>query len=141
IRLARLTGRHDLEDMALRVSNYFADQIKMNPLSHVQTLIALGAAVWPSLEVVVSGDLGDPTTTEMLRVINTASLLDVNVILRYTVDSSVITTLAPFTENLLPTGDKTTVYICVSHECKMPITDTTMLTRQLTEFREKQAGG
>ncbi len=141
IRLARLTGRHDLEDMALRVSNYFADQIKMNPLSHVQTLIALGAAVWPSLEVVVSGDPGDPTTTEMLRVINTASLLDLNVILRYTVNSSVITTLAPFTENLLPTGDKTTVYICVSHECKMPITDTTMLTRQLTEFREKQAGG
>jgi uncharacterized protein YyaL (SSP411 family) len=138
IRLARLTGRHDLEDLALRVSDYFAHQIKMNPLSHVQTLTAFGAAVWPSLEVVVSGDPGDPATTEMLRVINTARLLDVNVIMRSSVDSSLITTLAPFTENLLPTKDRPTVYICLGHECKIPITDATVLVRRLTEFREKQ---
>jgi hypothetical protein len=138
IRLARLTAKANLEQMAFRISNYFSDQIKMNPLGHMQTLIAFGAAVWPSLEIVVSGDSNDPTTAEMLSVINNAALLDVNIILRPTTDSSTITELAPFTKNLLPRENKATVFICKGHQCEMPITDAKTLAQYLAELKAEQ---
>lgn len=134
IRLARLTGRGDLEEMAFQISSCFADQIRMNPLGHMQTLMALGAVAWPSLEIVVSGDPSDPVTTKMLKVIHNSKMFDVNVIVRSTASTSAITNLAPFTENLPPVKNKTTVYICKGHECAIPITDADILEQRLSEF-------
>ena len=83
------------------------------------------------------GDLSDPATEEMLNVINNTELLDMNVIVRPTVDSSTITKLAPFTENLLPVNNKTTIYFCKGHECEMPITNSEILAQHLAEFSTK----
>ncbi len=135
VRLARLTGSNVLEETAFQISNYFAEQIRINPQGHVQALIALGSAIWPSLEIVVSGDPDDPATAEMLKVLSSSKQLDVHIVMRSTADHSNITKLAPFTENLLPLNDKTTVYICKNHECEMPISDAKTLTRSLAGFK------
>jgi len=136
LRLAGLTGRYDLENMAFKIPSYFADQIRMSPLSHVQTLIAFGVALWPSLEIVVSGDPDDPVTTEMLGVIRRSNLPDVNVVLRPLIDPSAITNLAPFTKNLLPISGKTTAYICERNECKVPTNSVEVLMQKLDAFEK-----
>jgi uncharacterized protein YyaL (SSP411 family) len=139
IKLARLTGRNELEEMALKVSEHYAEQINLHPLSHVQTLIAFGTVIWPSLEIVITGEPGHSTTNAMLQVITNSRLLDVNVILRSRVAASLITKLVPFTKNLPTTQDKAHAYICKGHECKMPITDATVLDQQLREFIKKRS--
>ena len=140
VRLARLTGRYDLENMALQIPSFFAEQIKTSPLNHIQTLTAFGTTIWPSLEIVVSGHPQDPVTKDMIRLINNSRIPDVNVVMRPVTDPSRIVDLAPFTRNLLSSDGKTTAYVCEHHVCKLPTNDINELAQQLADFENTSTG-
>jgi uncharacterized protein YyaL (SSP411 family) len=134
LRLARMTGQHDLEERANRIAQYYASQIQKSPLGHMQTMIALNFAFSPSVEVVISGAIDDGLTIEMLHTINRLPMLDVPFVLRPSRELAEIVTLAPFTTNLLPVGGKTTAYVCRDYGCKMPINELQKLQRTLGEL-------
>src|SRR6185436_5035057 len=66
LRLARLTGRSELEEEARRTLAAFGSAAQM-PAGHTLYLLALDCALNPSFEVVVVGEPLAPDTHTMLR--------------------------------------------------------------------------
>ena len=56
LRLARLTGRADLEEKASATARAFGEDATKRPEGHTMLLTALDFAIGPSVEVVISGD-------------------------------------------------------------------------------------
>ena len=66
LRLARLTGRSDLESKAWRLLGAFSQQISQQPMAYTQMLIALDYALSPGSEVVLAGGEDAPGFQRML---------------------------------------------------------------------------
>jgi uncharacterized protein YyaL (SSP411 family) len=140
LRLARLTGRADLEATANRIIKEFSSQIKQNPLNHIQMLNALNMAFFPSPEIVIVGDLDDPVTQEMLGTINRSPLLDTLVALKNTENTSDIVKLAPFTKNLAYKDDQPTAYLCRNYQCDIPTHESGILAKMIDEHMKTRQG-
>jgi uncharacterized protein YyaL (SSP411 family) len=74
LRLARLTGRRDLEETAERLTDAFADRIAAQPRYHAAFLCGLDYAFGPSAEVVIAGSRGDARTGALLSALARAYL-------------------------------------------------------------------
>jgi hypothetical protein len=131
IRLARLTGRVDLEERANRIAQEFAHSIEKNPINHMQMLIALSTALFPSTEIVIVGRSDDAGTQELIRLINQSTILDTLVLSKPVDQESDITRLAPFTSDLQPVNNRATAYLCRDYQCAMPTNDKEELVRKL----------
>lgn len=140
LRLARLTGHADLEEQAAQIAENFAHAIQQHPLNHVQMLIGLHQVLSPSPEIVISGNIDDPTTKEMLCTINQSAVLDVLVLFKSTNEGSDIVRLAPFTSDLSPIGNRATAYLCRNYQCEMPTNDNGELARMLDESVKTASG-
>jgi uncharacterized protein YyaL (SSP411 family) len=133
LRLARLTGHADLEEQANQIAENFAYAIQQHPLNHVQMLIGLNQALFPSPEIVITGNTDDSTTQEMLGTINQSAVLDVLVLFKSTNGQSEIMKLAPFTSDLSLIDNRATAYLCRNYQCEMPTNDSSKLARMLDE--------
>ena len=131
LRLARLTGRVDLEERAHRIAQEFAQEAQRSPISHMQMLVVLSQALTPSADVVLVGRNGDADTQELMRAINQTGALDVLALFKPTDLESDITQLAPFTSDIHPIGNRATAYLCRDHQCETPIRDGVGLARKL----------
>jgi uncharacterized protein len=77
LRLARLTGRKDLEDAAERLTDALADRVAAQPRAHAAFLCGLDYSFGPAAEVVVVGRREDPRTEALLSAISRAYLPNV----------------------------------------------------------------
>ena len=95
------------------------------PSAYTQFMIAVNFALGPSYEVVIAGDRRDVETGEMLRAIRSRFIPNKIIVLLPPGHESFETKrLAPFTANHTMIEGKTTAYVCMNHECKLPVTDT-----------------
>ena len=131
LRLARLTGRVDLEKQANDIGQAFAQEIQNNPIGHSQMLIALGQAIFPSPEVVIVGPSREASTQALIQAINRTPVLDVHAVHKPTDQESAITQIAPFTSDLQTMNDRATAYLCHDYKCEMPTQDADELARRL----------
>ena len=69
LKLARLTGRSELEQQAAQVGKAFGSMMNRSPSNFSQALIALQFAEGETVEIVVVGDRKDETTKQMLAFI------------------------------------------------------------------------
>jgi hypothetical protein len=123
IRLARLTGKLQLETQATAISRTFAGAVNRVPAGHAQLMIALGFLVYPAYEIVITGRVGTDDTEKMLRMIRRHYLPNTVVLFRPPGDASDIVNIAPFTKDLKPIGDRATAYVCSNFTCHNPTTD------------------
>jgi uncharacterized protein YyaL (SSP411 family) len=123
IRLARLTGKLQLETQATAISRTFAGAVNRVPAGHAQLMIALGFLVYPAYEIVITGRVGTDDTEKMLRMIRRHYLPNTVVLFRPPGDASDIVNIAPFTKDLKPIGDHATAYVCSNFTCHSPTTD------------------
>ncbi|MCR4435877.1 MAG: thioredoxin domain-containing protein [Clostridiales bacterium] len=128
LRLARLTGDHELETIAQQQFKAFGGSIRRAPESYSFFLTAIMFAQTAAREIVlVSGKSGggvDP----MLDVIR-GYFMPFTVTLLYSDITDELKTVVPFVENYKAVDGKATAYVCENFGCRAPVTDS-------TQFRE-----
>ncbi|MEM8601215.1 MAG: thioredoxin domain-containing protein [Bacteroidota bacterium] len=124
LRLARLTGRTDLEATAARVAQAHAD-IAQAPIAHTFLMCALDWLTGDAREVVIAGDPGAADTQALVRVAaqtfapNTVTVLRE---LRPAGDAAAVTSLAPYAEAMAPVEGRAAAYVCEAFACQAPVT-------------------
>ncbi len=130
LKLARLTGRSELEEQATQTSKAFGGMFELSPSNFSQALIALQFAEGETIEVVVVGDRESSETQEILNYIN-GVYNPGKVVLLKDADSKQIEALAEFTKDQGMIDGKTTVYICRNFACERPINSLSELKERL----------
>ena len=135
LRLARMTGRTDLEENADRLVRFFSAAVAEQPMAYTQFLYALDFMVGPAQEIVAAGDPADPLTQEMIAEVHRAFLP--NKVLLFLPDEGEerdrLLKAAPFLESFRSLNGRPTIYLCSRFTCRSPITEVKELKRVLDE--------
>jgi uncharacterized protein YyaL (SSP411 family) len=132
LRLARLTGRTDLEEKAADIGRAFSEQIRQMPSAHTFFLTAVDFYLGPSHEVVISGNSEGPDTIEMISTLRKRFIPNKAIILHPTEDMTPsIESLAEFVKGYPVVNDKATAYVCLNKSCKAPTTDPSEMLKLL----------
>ena len=121
LKLARLTGRSELEQQAVETGTAFGSSIARSPSGFTQALMALGFAHGDTLEIVVVGDCDSEETRKMLEVINRFYKPGKVVLLKTPAEAAALEKIAPFTKALERVDGKATVYLCRNFACEQPV--------------------
>jgi len=121
IRLARLTGRQELEQRADETARAFGSAIRRSPSSFAQALTALQLAEGDSVEIVVVGERSDPRTQALLEHIRSVYMPGRVVLLKEPAEAGRLARIAPFTKEQGMVDGKPTVYLCRNFACERPI--------------------
>jgi len=125
LRLARITGRPELEEKAARLAETFAVDIAAHPRSHAEFLRGLDFALGPSREVVVVGKRGEPQTKELLEAVGRTYLPNTVILFKPADEPETagrLERLAPFTKNMDAGGGITAACVCSGGACLRPVT-------------------
>jgi hypothetical protein len=122
LRLARLTGRTELEDRAAAINRAFASDVQQQPVGYTQFLAALDFGVGPAREVVIAGEPDAQDTQALLRALRTHFLPRKVVLLRRAGEQPAIAELAPFTKGQTPVKGQAAAYVCRNFTCERPVT-------------------
>jgi uncharacterized protein len=120
LRLARLTGRNELEEKAAEQFKTFGGSLEQVPSGHSFMLTALLFNMATTKEVVVVEGTEQPGSEEMLNLLKedfkpfTLSLYSSE---RYKDLKEVV----PFISNYKSVNGKSTAYVCVNFSCQAPI--------------------
>ncbi|MBW1851269.1 MAG: thioredoxin domain-containing protein [Deltaproteobacteria bacterium] len=124
LRLGRMTGNVDFEQMAEQLINVFAAQVISYPSGYSQLLVAIDFIVGPGQEIVIAGDPSTKATQKMLRTVH-RKFLPHNVLLfkRNGPEGKRLTSISPFVEAMTPLNQQATAYVCKQYACQTPITN------------------
>jgi uncharacterized protein YyaL (SSP411 family) len=123
LRLGRITANPGLEERGVDIGRAFSKAVKQFPSAYTQFMVAVDFAVGPCHEVVIVGQPEEKDTKEMLEALATCFTPNVVALLRPTVKSAEIDTLAGFLTSYKSLNDKATAYVCTNFACKAPTTD------------------
>ncbi|WP_136078592.1 thioredoxin domain-containing protein [Pontiella desulfatans] len=130
LKLARLTGRPELEKQAAETGKAFSGMIDRSPSNFSQALIALQFAEGESVEIVVVGEKDNPETKALLEHINSVHQPGKIVLFKDSDNSDQLARLAPFTKDQNQVEGKPTVYLCRNFACEKPINSLEELRRR-----------
>ncbi len=138
LRLARLTGRSDLEESAYGVFQALAGTVERLPSAFTFLLSALDFAAGPTREVVIVGNRDGDDTRAMLRVLGSRFLPDTVTLLRPADRGTPdIDTLAPYVRHHEMVAGRASAYVCRDQACRTPVTG----PQELLASIEGAAGG
>ncbi len=121
LRMARLTGRFELEQEAGDTGRAFGGEIQSAPSAFAQALVAFQFGAGKTQEVVVVGDRNKPDCRTMLDyIVNLYNPL-MTVLFKDVNDSAEVERIAPFTKEMGMVEGQSTVYICRNFTCDQPI--------------------
>ncbi len=134
LRLARMTGDSNLDDVAYCQLNTFAGDIKDNPRAYTYFLTALQFASSPSREIVIAGDLRDNAVEQMVNTVRSSFMPNTLLVHNPGGDEGkVIKELIPFVNNQRAIEGKATAYVCQEFACQSPVTDPDLLKEHLNQ--------
>jgi uncharacterized protein YyaL (SSP411 family) len=124
LRLARISGRSDLEEIADRSGRVFSSRVKRVPSVFTQFLVGLDFAVGSGHAVVIAGDPADEQTQALLDAARRGYHPGRVVLLRPTSgeEEATITRLAPYTAEQREVEGRPTAYVCEDDRCSPPVT-------------------
>ncbi|HQA57641.1 MAG TPA: thioredoxin domain-containing protein [Acetivibrio sp.] len=128
IRLARMTGQHELEEKAQNMFSIFGKQVQRMARGYAFFLTAMLFSISKSKDVVLVADSDHADTENMLNVIR-EDFRPFTMTLFCSDKFESIKELVPFIENYKTIDGKPTAYICENFACRAPIID-------LKEFRK-----
>ncbi len=132
VRLARLTGRPDLEGMAREMILSFSPEIGAHPRAYTAFLCGLDFAFGPSSEVVVVGRRDDEGTRALLETLRTTYLPNVVVLFKPAEEKeSRLGKIAPHTESMRAVDGRAAAYVCADGRCLEPVSSAEGLSRLL----------
>ena len=140
VRLARLTGDHELLQGADHIFATFAAEAKRLPSAHSQMITALQRGIGPSLEVVIVGEPDREDTRSLLAVVHSTYLPQAAVLLIPPGEhGEPVRRLTPFTRAYETVDGRAAAYVCRDFQCKLPTTDPAKLAELLEEVVPKAA--
>jgi len=128
IRLARMTGQHELEEKAQNMFSIFGKQVQRMARGYAFFLTAMLFSISKSKDVVLVADSDHADTENMLNVIR-EDFRPFTMTIFCSDKFESIKELVPFIENYKTIDGKPTAYICENFACRAPIID-------LKEFRK-----
>ncbi|MGE5329519.1 MAG: thioredoxin domain-containing protein [Deltaproteobacteria bacterium] len=124
LRIARLTGKSELEELAQKQYEAFADMIKAYPASHTFFLMSYLFLLSDTKEIILIGDMQKAETKKMLQKINSAFLPEIVFhVIEENSDAQSLNELVPFLENHKSEDDLVSAFICRNQSCQSPITN------------------
>jgi uncharacterized protein YyaL (SSP411 family) len=121
LRLARFTGRTDLEERAAEIGRAFSRTIGQMPSVYTQFITAVDFAIGPSYEVVIAGRSDSNDTREMINALHRHFIPNMVTILRPVEEKEPgIDRLAGFVKDHISIDDRATAYVCQDNSCKAP---------------------
>jgi len=124
LRLARLTGRQDLEEKASRLTEAFSPDVGGHPRIYTEFLRGLDFALGPSREVVVVGKREAPDTRELLEALRGIYLPNTVTLFKPSDEPETagkLERLAPFTKEMGVGGGHAAAYVCTGGTCHRPV--------------------
>jgi uncharacterized protein YyaL (SSP411 family) len=136
VRLARMTGRRDLEESAGRLTAAFADQVRDEPHAYAEFLCGLDHAFGPAAEVVVVGKSEDGRTKALLGALKRTYLPNTVILFKPVEKSSApIEKISPFTKDMVEVNGRAAAYVCSNGRCLRPVTTAEKLLQILAKGR------
>jgi len=124
LRLARLTGRFELETKAAELARALAGQVGQNPSAHTHLLLGLDLALGPSLEIVMTGRREADETVRLLNTLRQEFLPHLALIFKPGGDELTDSSgLAEFARDLPLPASGAAAYICQDQSCQLTISD------------------
>ncbi len=134
LRLARLTGRPDLDERASRLTEAFALEVAADPRAHTEFLRGLDFALGPAREVVVVGKRGASDTRKLLDALRGAYIPNAVVVFKPTDEPETagrLERLAPFIKDMGAGGGVAAAHVCSGGACLRPVTSAAGLLEDL----------
>ena len=126
IQLARLTGKHEWESLALEPIKHMSEVMHRQPTGFGSLLQALEAHTSPMREIAIVGDFERDDTKALVKVLNSRFMPHLAVV------------VAPAGESYLPVleqremlGGLSTAYVCENLACQLPVTTPSDLEKLL----------
>ena len=133
LKLARFTGRADLEEKAFEIGRAFSREVKEHPSAYTQLMTAVDFGIGPSYEVVIVGEPDGPDTKAMLSALRGRYIPNkVTILHSNEKDSSGMDVPAHFFTRYKRIDDKATAYVCLNNACKSPTTDTAKMLEYIS---------
>ncbi len=132
LRLARLTGRTELEGRADALARWAGRQARSRPTGFTALLAGLQFALGSPREIVIAGEQESDDTQTLVDVLRSTYDPFSVVLHRPPGDRPPIAELAPFTEAQTPQDGQASAYVCRDFRCEAPTTDPDQLREQLT---------
>ncbi|MDP2892048.1 MAG: thioredoxin domain-containing protein, partial [Bacillota bacterium] len=126
LRLARLTGRQELEEKAVQIFKAFGKSLSDAPLAHAFLLSALLYAQSSAQEVILAGT----GNGEMLGVLN-GSFRPFTQTIVNSGDGGGLSEIMPHIASYKPVEGMSTAYVCEDRQCRPPVTSAEQLGRIL----------
>ncbi|MBF0227660.1 MAG: thioredoxin domain-containing protein [Desulfobacterales bacterium] len=127
IKLSRLTGNKYFEDTAKKLLNVFSEAVSKNPSAYTQFLISFDFYLNTGQEVVITGEMDNPQTKDMIAVLNDKFNPYRVVIIKHEKNKELLEEIAPFTKDMKIFKDTTYAYVCKNFTCSMPVNNITYL--------------
>lgn len=122
LRLGRITGNTEWEQMAEKSQQLFAKEISNAPTGFGAALQSVDFASGISQEIIITGNKNDSNTQSMVSSLQSRFLPRAIVLLNDPADDQ-IRELAPYLSDFNMKHDKTTAYVCQNYSCELPTTD------------------
>jgi uncharacterized protein YyaL (SSP411 family) len=126
IRLARITGNIEYEDIAKQTLKTFSDEISKMPSNHAFSLIALDLILNGTFELIVIPE-NQPETFNFLMELKQNFIPNLLILVR----DSETEKIFPNIKNMNPINEKTTYYLCKNFECQPPTNDEQTVKRAI----------
>ena len=122
LRLARLTGNHELDHKVAEQFDQFGDNIRSSPMGHTFSIMTYLSLTEPAKEVIIVGDMKDENTRKMIDTLQSKFSPNTVIMVKQENDNELIK-LAPFIAEHKNINNKATAYVCENFACQAPITD------------------
>ncbi len=124
VRLARLTGRSELERAAGKLFRACGEGLTSQPMAHTQMLVALDLALSPGQEVVIAGDPADPAAQALAAAARRGFAPQRCLLWLPPGEAGQrVRELAPFTTGMGPVEGRPAAYVCRDFACQRPVSD------------------
>jgi uncharacterized protein len=120
IRLGRLTGRTDLEEIADKIFRAFSKFLHESPAGAIHSVHALSCTVNHSAELVLCGEPGDQELKSMMDLIHSEMKIPFVILLKTPSNSKELVKLVPWLADF-PVTDRPTAYLCHQFKCERPV--------------------
>ena len=130
LRLARLTGKHELEAVTDKLFKAFSSHLTSYPRGYSFSLTAFMYAKSTSREVIIVGN-GEPAKTEALLSVVKDIFNPFTVTMLLDDRHESIKSFVPFASNYTTVNGQPAAYVCENFACSYPVTDSVQLKEML----------
>lgn len=131
VKLGKIGNRRDYLEKASNMMAYFAGKINEAPMVYTMMLVAKMLMDFGKQEIVMTGDLNDTLTQDMIREIN-SHFMPLAFVLLNKSDQDFMG-INPVLKSFKRIDDQTTAYVCDVTGCKPPVNDLEALKRILNK--------